>query len=66
MNLTPQQLKVLRGLMRGLSNKEIALELDLSLPTIKSHVSGIYRALNVSKRYEAIREAEVAGIQFPE
>ena len=50
--LSPQELRVLRLLVAGLSNADIAQELVLSTNTIKTHVKSIYRKLNVSSREE--------------
>jgi DNA-binding NarL/FixJ family response regulator len=40
--------------MQGKSNKAICRVLDLSEPTVKSHVSAILRALKVSNRTEIV------------
>ena len=54
--LSAQEKRVLRLLAAGLSNREIAQELVVSVNTIKSQLKSIYRKLNVSSRQEA-REA---------
>jgi LuxR family maltose regulon positive regulatory protein len=51
--LSPQELRVLRLLVAGLSNADIAQELIVSTNTIKTHVKSIYRKLNVNSREEA-------------
>ena len=51
--LSPQELRVLRLLVAGLSNADIAQELVVSTNTIKTHVKSIYRKLNVNSREEA-------------
>lgn len=51
--LTPRQLAVLKLLAEGLSNKEIARQLDLAENTVRVHVSAILRFLGVSNRTEA-------------
>lgn len=60
--LTPQQVKVLRAITQGKSNKEIAQEMGLSVATIKAHTGAIFKTLNVTKRFEAIRAAESMGL----
>jgi LuxR family maltose regulon positive regulatory protein len=50
--LSPQELRVLRLLVVGLSNADIAQELIISTNTIKTHVKSIYRKLNVTSREE--------------
>ncbi|HKF36213.1 MAG TPA: LuxR C-terminal-related transcriptional regulator, partial [Ktedonobacteraceae bacterium] len=51
--LSPQEQRVLRLLVAGLSNPEIARELVVSINTIKAQVKSIYRKLDVSSRLEA-------------
>ena len=51
--LSQQELRVLRLLVAGLSNADIAQELVVSTNTIKTHVKSIYRKLNVNSREEA-------------
>jgi DNA-binding NarL/FixJ family response regulator len=51
---TSQQLRVLDMICRGLQNKHIAYQLDISVTTVKVHVSEILRKLNVRSRTEAI------------
>jgi LuxR family transcriptional regulator, maltose regulon positive regulatory protein len=51
--LSQQELRVLRLLVTGLSNADIAQELIVSTNTIKTHVKSIYRKLNVKSRDEA-------------
>ena len=51
--LSDREREVLRGLMRGLSNKQIALELDLREPTIKLHVKTLCRKLDANNRTHA-------------
>lgn len=52
--MTSQQLRVLDMICRGLQNKHIAYELDISVTTVKVHVSEILRKLAVRSRTEAI------------
>ena len=61
-DLTPQQLRVLDMLKRGLQNKQIAYELKISETTVKVHVSDILRKLNVLSRTKAI--VEMSRIDF--
>lgn len=48
--LTPRQMEIAYWVAQGLSNKEIALRLDLTEGTIKIHVQRIFRKLDVRKR----------------
>jgi LuxR family transcriptional regulator, maltose regulon positive regulatory protein len=52
-SLSQQELRVLRLLVAGMSNAEIAGELVVSNNTVKTHVKSIYRKLNVNSREEA-------------
>ena len=52
--LTPRQTDVLALLLKGLPNKLIARELNLSVETVKDHVAAVLRALNVSSRTQAV------------
>lgn len=52
--LTPRQTEVLGLLLKGLPNKLIARELDLSVETVKDHVAAVLRALGVSTRTQAV------------
>ena len=60
--LTPRETDVLRATARGLSNKEIARELDLAEVTIKLHLSTIFRKIGVRSRTEAAMLASKAGL----
>lgn len=60
--LTRRETDVLRAAMRGLSNKEIARELELAEVTVKFHLSGIFRKMNARSRTEAAMLATRAGI----
>ncbi|WP_245321925.1 response regulator transcription factor [Bradyrhizobium sp. LTSPM299] len=52
--LTSQQLRVLDMICHGLQNKHIAYQLNISVTTVKVHVSEILRKLDVRSRTEAI------------
>lgn len=51
---TERERQVLATLLRGLSNKVIAHELNLSQNTVKSHISHIMRKLHATNRTEAV------------
>lgn len=55
--LTPRELDVLRAIVDGRSNKEIAHALSLSEGTVKFHVNNILAKLGVSDRTQAATEA---------
>ncbi len=49
-NLSPRQRDVLKLIVRGLSNKEIARSLNLAEGTVKSHVAALFGKLGVHRR----------------
>ncbi len=55
--LSPRELEVLRLMADGLSNREIADALFLSVRTVTSHVTGILGKLNLSSRTQAVAYA---------
>lgn len=52
-SLTKRETEVMTYLAQGLSNKEIAKILDLQVPTVKLHISGICRKIDVDNRTKA-------------
>lgn len=56
-DLNHQEIKVLRCLTQGLSNRDISEKMFLSLGTVKNYVSTIYSKLNVKNRSSAIIKA---------
>lgn len=54
--LTRREEEVLRLIGNGLSNKEIAAELFLSVATVKQHVHKILTKLRVPRRVQAMRQ----------
>jgi len=62
LGLTQRESEVLGLLVSGRSNRAIAGQLTLSAETIKTHVRGIYRKLDVSDRAGAVAAALREGI----
>jgi two-component system, NarL family, nitrate/nitrite response regulator NarL len=60
--LTPRETDVLRAAARGLSNKEIARELEVAEVTIKLHLTTIYRKIGARSRTEAAMIASKSGL----
>ena len=61
--LTSREQHIIALIDRGLSNKEIARQLKISLPTVKNHVHNILEKLQVRRRGAAaalLREAALA------
>jgi DNA-binding NarL/FixJ family response regulator len=60
--LTERERSVLALLMSGVSNKEIARDLDIEVVTVAVHLSRIYRKLGVANRTQAVRKAMELGL----
>jgi DNA-binding NarL/FixJ family response regulator len=61
-SLTERELEVLRLLADGLTNRGIALELGISVNTVKFHVNAILGKFAAQSRTEAVVRAMQAGI----
>lgn len=61
--LSPRQAQVLAWLSQGKSNAEIASIMEISLATVKGHVSAIFDRLGVCNRHAAIVEAHTLARQ---
>jgi DNA-binding NarL/FixJ family response regulator len=64
LDVTARQLEVLRLLSEGRPNRDIAKALQISESTVKQHIRGIFQALNVSTRTEALVALARQGIRF--
>ena len=60
--LTPREHEVMRWVLTGMLNKQIAYELGISEKTVKVHRGEVMKKLNVSSVAELVRIAEAAGI----
>jgi NarL family two-component system response regulator LiaR len=60
--LTPREMEILRYLARGLSNQEIADELEISITTVATHVRNILSKLHLANRTQAALYAIEQGI----
>jgi DNA-binding NarL/FixJ family response regulator len=63
LGLTPRQFEVLKAMMQGKSNKEIACEFHLSIVTVKVHATAIFKTLNVHGRMQAVQHAQNLGLK---
>lgn len=61
-SLTERETDTLRLVAKGLSNKEIAKDLEVSEVTVKTHVSSILSKLNLSSRTQAALFALKEGL----
>jgi DNA-binding NarL/FixJ family response regulator len=52
--LTPRENEIISALVRGLSYKEVAQEMKISMGTVRTHVEHIYSKLEVNSKAEAV------------
>jgi DNA-binding NarL/FixJ family response regulator len=52
-SLSPRERQVLAMASKGLTNGQMATELDLTVHAVKFHLAAVYRKLGVSNRTEA-------------
>lgn len=67
--LSAQDRKIIRMISHGAKNQEIADDLCLSEHTIKSHVSRIYKKLNVKNRVQLVslaRDSRLCDVEVPD
>lgn len=62
MNLSKREVEVLQLMAEGLSNKQIADKLFVSLSTIKTHSNNLFDKMNVERRTQAIDKGKRLGI----
>lgn len=63
--LSPRQREVLSLMLKGLPNKLIARQLEISENTTKIHVSAVMQALGVSNRTQAVIKASELRLKVP-
>ena len=52
--LSPRQQEILTSLTRGLTNDDIAKQLSISVPSVKTHLVALFAKLGVANRAEAV------------
>ncbi len=62
LGLSAREEEVLRLLVSGQSNKELARTLGISPNTVKTHVARVYEKLEVTRRIEAIEKARFLAL----
>ncbi|KXH78364.1 response regulator transcription factor [Sporosarcina sp. HYO08] len=62
MTLSRKEQEILEGVLRGLTNKEIASELSMGQRTIEYHLTKTFAKLGVTSRTEAIMKAKEHGL----
>ena len=53
-DLSPRQREILESITRGLSNAQIALQLDISAESVKTHIEKLFAKLGAATRAEAV------------
>lgn len=59
--LSPRELEIIKLAAQGMSNKNIAAELGLTVRTVKGHLANIFSKMNVGSRTEAVIAGFRAG-----
>jgi LuxR family maltose regulon positive regulatory protein len=65
MALTPKERRVLELLARNLSNKEIAMAMQIGEETIKWHLKNVFGKLAAGSRKQVVRRAHLLGLLEP-
>jgi len=65
LGLTERQVEVLAHMVQGKPNKVICRDLGLAEGTVKTHITAILRALNVTSRTQALFALSKLGVQLP-
>jgi DNA-binding NarL/FixJ family response regulator len=60
--LTERENEILALSAQGASNHDIAQQLNISLKTVRNHVSNIYNKMQVTDRVQAVLRAREAGL----
>lgn len=63
--LTAREADVVRLIAQGLANQEIAAQLHLSVPTVKTHVNALLRKLQLRDRVQVVVFAYESGFIVP-
>lgn len=67
-DLTQREREIVRLIVEGASNKEVASNLNISERTVKGHLSNVFQKLGVTDRLKLmlyVREGKIAGVSNP-
>jgi two-component system, NarL family, response regulator LiaR len=64
-SLTEREMDVLMAMAKGYANKEIGQNLNISIPTVKKHVTSVLAKLGLSSRTQAVLYAIRMGLVSP-
>ena len=59
LRLNEREYEILKLIAKGNSNQEIAKQLFIAVPTVKTHTSNLYSKLDVKSRTQAIHKAQL-------
>ena len=54
LSLSPRQAQVVKCLFLGHSDKQIALDLQMAMPTVRTHISRLFSRFDVQDRTELV------------
>jgi len=54
LDLSPRQAEIVREILHGKSDKQIARELDIALPTVRTHLGRLFQKYDLNDRVELI------------
>ena len=54
LGLSPRECEVMEAISLGLTNRQAAAELDVTVHAVKFHLASIYRKLGVANRTQAV------------
>jgi len=63
-SLSPREKAILKFMLQGMTNKEIAGEVHLGDQTVRNYISSIYSKMDVEDRLSAIRKARTLASYF--
>lgn len=52
--LSPRQADIVRHIVRGKSDKQIASELNITVPTVRTHIDRLFRKFDLNDRMELL------------
>lgn len=52
-DLSPRQQEILKAILQGLTNNQIALQLDISAESVKTHITKLFQKIGAGNRTEA-------------